>query len=510
MKKKKSLIFIILVLISFSLFGCSIIKEEKLEIYTDISGYNIFVGDEITLSTNASDIGAGKEYWQSANTAIATVDPNGNLKALSPGTVYVYVTAGSQIATLKFQVYDIPTSLDVSYYLTSDLQNIKMYVGDACLLKCNDKETDELITDVTWNATGDVVSVSSDGLLIALKPGNGKVYCAYGDTNYSLNIEVLSKGEDVSLTISGSQTVQIDSSIELDFVISDSNYTGGVEWSTNDASIAIVDANGVVRGVSGGLCTIKATSKDDSKIYGEYLVYVVPSDASTSSIVNEIYKITGNADFTSLSDKVVKIIEDNYNAVVGIANYQTVNKTLVTYAVGTGMVYKKTSSGNEYTYLVLTNNHVIDGAEEVKIYYKPLEQYIDASVLAANETIDLAVVTFTTSINITPVEFASSDDYKTGEFVLAIGHPTGFNYYNSATFGTISCANRILKNDSTVYIQHDAAINSGNSGGPLFDMNGKVIGVNTLKLADSGVDNMGFAVSLNTIKNFLQTNNLQP
>ena len=100
------------------------------------------------------------------------------------------------------------------------------------------------------------------------------------------------------------------------------------------------------------------------------------------------------------------------------------------------------------------------------------------------------------------------DTVKNGQFVIALGNPTGYEYYGSATFGMISYVNRKLTNETANFIQHDAAINPGNSGGPLFNLNGEVIGINTIKLADEDIDNIGFSVAIDTIRHFLSSGNI--
>jgi len=102
-----------------------------------------------------------------------------------------------------------------------------------------------------------------------------------------------------------------------------------------------------------------------------------------------------------------------------------------------------------------------------------------------------------------PLTFAATDSTNAGDFVIAIGNPTGYDFFRSVTFGMISCPERNLAGETSLFVQHDAAINPGNSGGPLFDLDGHVIGVNTIKIIYTDVENIGFAIALKTINEFI-------
>ena len=117
-------------------------------------------------------------------------------------------------------------------------------------------------------------------------------------------------------------------------------------------------------------------------------------------------------------------------------------------------------------------------------------------------------MTFEYSKYIDPVDLGDSDELKKGQMVIAVGNPDGYEYYGSVTFGVISGPERYVSTDtdgdnttdfSAEYIQHDVAINPGNSGGGLFTLDGKLVGINTLKLVDESIDNIGFAIPSNVV-----------
>jgi len=161
---------------------------------------------------------------------------------------------------------------------------------------------------------------------------------------------------------------------------------------------------------------------------------------------------------------------------------------------------------------ILTNNHVVDTsssssssysyydlskATSVKVKLHNDDTAYDATIVGQDSKTDLAVLKIEKT-GLTAAEFANSDEVKIGEFAMAIGNPLGLG--SSITCGVISAVNREVSSDGTTYkcIQTDAAINSGNSGGALVNSEGKVIGVNTLKLSGTGVEGIGFAIPINS------------
>ena len=147
--------------------------------------------------------------------------------------------------------------------------------------------------------------------------------------------------------------------------------------------------------------------------------------------------------------------------------------------------------------IVVTNNHVIQGAEDIIVTVNNSTEY-KAKVLGTDPYMDLAVLQIISDKKFLPVSFGDSDQARVGDWVVAIGNPFGFG--GTVTSGIISSRNRdigLTRYDD--FIQTDASINQGNSGGPLFDLNGKVIGINTAIIApgSSGSIGIGFAIPAN-------------
>lgn len=189
------------------------------------------------------------------------------------------------------------------------------------------------------------------------------------------------------------------------------------------------------------------------------------------------------------------------DSVVSIEIYD--NSKLV--STGTGFAYKKDSN---YTYII-TNEHVISG-DTVKIYNSDGFGK-EAKVLGKDAYLDVAILRVNRSFIKEIVTLGNSNSSKVGDTVLTIGSPISKRYAGSVTSGIISGKKRIVPVNSTGdnsewvinAIQFDAHINPGNSGGPLFDQNGTVIGLCTMKLIQNGIEGMNFATPIETIKPIL-------
>lgn len=166
-----------------------------------------------------------------------------------------------------------------------------------------------------------------------------------------------------------------------------------------------------------------------------------------------------------------------------------------TSALGSGFVI------SEDGYIV-TNNHVIESADEILIEFFPGDGQppteLPAEVVGTDPNTDIALLKVTTDQPLKYVSFGNSDTMRVGDWVMAMGNPLGQGFSVSA--GIVSARNRALRGSYDDYIQTDAAINRGNSGGPLFNMEGEVIGVNTAILSPNGGSiGIGFSMASNVV-----------
>jgi len=163
-----------------------------------------------------------------------------------------------------------------------------------------------------------------------------------------------------------------------------------------------------------------------------------------------------------------------------------------TEALGSGFVID--SSG-----IIVTNNHVIDGADDIEVNFNDGSK-LKAKLLGRDKKVDVAVLKVNPPKPLKAVKFADSDKVRVGDWAMAIGNPFGLS--STVTLGIISARNRDINSGPyDNYLQTDAAINKGNSGGPLFDMNGDVIGINTAIISPTGGSiGLGFSVPAATVQ----------
>lgn len=168
---------------------------------------------------------------------------------------------------------------------------------------------------------------------------------------------------------------------------------------------------------------------------------------------------------------------------------------------GSGVIYKK-ANGKAY---IITNNHVVEGASKLTVSLSNGKE-VEGKLLGSDSLTDLAVVEISADHVEKVASFGDSSSLKAGESVIAIGNPLGKDLSRTVTQGIISGVDRTVSVDTSAgqtemnVIQTDAAINPGNSGGALLNTKGEVIGINSMKISESGVEGIGFAIPSNDVK----------
>jgi len=227
------------------------------------------------------------------------------------------------------------------------------------------------------------------------------------------------------------------------------------------------------------------------------------TNQNTSSLVSTAVSLS------KYSDTAISVANKVLPSIVGIQVEYSVNSfwgmgNSTAKAEGSGIIISEDG-------YILTNNHIVNTttnssyysvseASKITVRLYNSEEDIDATIVGTDEQTDLAVIKIDKT-NLTPAELGDSTSVQVGEFAMAIGNPLGLQ--SSVTCGIISAINREITDSSNktyTVIQTDAAINSGNSGGALVNGEGKVIGINTLKLSGSGIEGMGFAIPINDTK----------
>ncbi|WP_456275318.1 S1C family serine protease [Bacillus sp. AK128] len=224
---------------------------------------------------------------------------------------------------------------------------------------------------------------------------------------------------------------------------------------------------------------------------------VVEGQENVAAMASTIENVSVNVE-----TELTKAIEKASGAVVGVINIQN-NRMLEPdqeAGTGSGVIYKN-ENGKAF---VVTNSHVIEGANKIEISLEDGSR-LEGKLLGSDIFMDLAVI----EIDGTKVEhvatFASSESLKLGEPVIAIGNPLGLEFSGSVTQGIISGLDRSIPVDlnqdgvadwEADVIQTDAAINPGNSGGALININGDVVGINSMKINQTAVEGIGFSIPI--------------
>jgi serine protease Do len=268
----------------------------------------------------------------------------------------------------------------------------------------------------------------------------------------------------------------------------------------------------VTAGVVGSMLTIVAIPNIDtlqnlsekiSGVTGEENSAVSSSnEKEAAAVVTTSTTTTKNSDDIAVAD----MVEASSKAIVGIVNLQeqtsrySSDTSAVEAGTGSGVIFKVT--GNE-AYIV-TNNHVIEGASEIEVSLYNGEK-ASAQLIGADALTDLAVLKIDSKDVEGTLEFGDSSTLRAGEEVLAIGNPLGLEFSRTVTQGIVSATDRTIAVTTSAgewelnVIQTDAAINPGNSGGALLNSSGQVIGINSLKISEDGVEGLGFAIPSNDV-----------
>ena len=229
-------------------------------------------------------------------------------------------------------------------------------------------------------------------------------------------------------------------------------------------------------------------------MYMVVLKYPLTTTTENGTFINKNVTITDNG--------IAEAVDKLYDATVVIGAYKEGNLG----SSGTGFVYK---TEGKFAYII-TNHHVIDGASSVKVKFTN-DKIENVELVASDKYADIAVLKIEKDKIISVASLGSTEKARLGDTVFTIGGPLSDEYSWTVTRGIVSGKDRLVEVSVTnansadwvmSVIQTDASINSGNSGGPLANANGEVIGVTNMKLVSSGVEGMGFAIPIEDAVNY--------
>ncbi|MGD9886946.1 MAG: Ig-like domain-containing protein [Bacilli bacterium] len=526
---KKIIVLIIIAFGSFLLIGCdgSLFPDGD-PIVIDVNtptGVAIIVppnrsvlqvGETVLLTaTVAPETATQTITWSTNNELVATVDATGLVTAVGPG--HVKITATSVKADIVGYTYLTVVSAPIEVTGIQISGPTEVHVDET--IKLNYTLIPETAsTSVIWEIdNSNLASIDANGRITGKAEGIVNVtITTENQTKSNYQVQILPRsGTPTEIIILGRNEIEINKSVQLIIKSLPMGSLNEVSWMSSNPEVATVTNDGLVVGLSEGTTLISAISTLDNLVQDTFAISVFDNSISQD-----------------LQQAIIDVIAQTKSSILGVSNY-VFDKTLSQYkksSIGSGFVFEtwfilKDGSTvynldeivsfdevDKYCYYLVTNKHVVEGSDQLKIYLSEEDKEISATLMQYDDKVDLAVVYFEHNRYLKPLVLADSDLLESGEFAIAIGNPSGYEYSSSATFGIISHPKRYISDDTdndgisdwdAEYIQHDVAINPGNSGGPLLNLKGEVIGVNTMKFAATDIDNMGFSVPSNVVSSLV-------
>lgn len=200
-----------------------------------------------------------------------------------------------------------------------------------------------------------------------------------------------------------------------------------------------------------------------------------------------------------LQNDIYNVVDVIEHSVIGISSYYSTGGL----GIGSAVVYKYDST--EDLYYIITNYHVIEDYSKLEVRFSD-GSIVTPEVVGYDTEVDIAILSFSGAgiDDVVVSTLGNSDALGVSDIVLAAGNPISYDFYNSVTIGIVSGEDRKIDIDRYIdYIQHDAAINGGNSGGPIYNLAGEVVAINVSKLADIEIEGMGFAIPINLVKEII-------
>ncbi len=377
------------------------------------------------------------------------------------------------------------------------------------------------IKDVEYDTESNVLT-TKNGIVYASEVGEIVVKSPYGD------FFVIVKEENIVLNVSAKQLLEVGETTVIEALILPAYKSQEVTFTSSDENVIKVNEFGAVKGISDGVARVIVKSKEYNNVTSEITFVVMSKDEIYyEDIIENIIKDQEINVNTSNHTKVLEgIINYNSSSLVGISSYDYQFNKLVGSAFGAGIIYKmnihyldgtvkenatyleNTKNIKEFTYYVITNKHLVQSYDDIRIYLGDSIDEISAQVIEYDEKIDLAVLKFKTKYYMPICKLGSSSDVEEGEFIISIGHGQGKEYYKTYTFGVVSGTERYVNTDTdndgvndwdSEYIQHDAALNECDSGGAIVNMKGEIIGINSTKVSSNKFNNMSFAIPIDLV-----------
>jgi serine protease Do len=529
---KKVLTFILLFVVGISLSGCKIDfgkpsdlnpkpTDEELPVSVEVESitktHKLYVDETLQLKATVYPTTITEPIvFSSNNENIATVNQEGLVTGVSEGTVKITAKVTKSSTTVEGFIVLTVEKRPVALTSVSITGPDTVFVDDYTKLGLV-FNPEGATANGTWTTNNQsVATIDANGNLYGVSVGTVLVtYSVNEQISATKSINVVSRGGVATeLSIIVRDIIETGEEVQAYIDVTPAgSIKGEISWTSSNNSIATVDSNGKIKGIKEG--TVIITAKNENNL--------------TAAV--EINVLNYKLDNLELEDNIVELARTRKDSILGVSNYKyDKDNDLVRNSLGSGFIYKiefmlkngttvydlkdiKTFNEVEtYKYYMITNRHVVEGSDALKVYLHQIDDEVPATLIQYDDKVDVAIITFNYDKYIRPLELGDSDKLVAGKFAIAIGNPSGYEFSSSITFGIISHPKRFLPTDTnedgindwdSEYIQHDVAINPGNSGGPLLNLKGEVIGINTLKYVASNIEGMGFSIPINVVKDLI-------
>lgn len=372
-----------------------------------------------------------------------------------------------------------------------------------------------IIKDVSidWTSSNPEVVIIENEYIIALSAGQSIITANYNNEEivYLINVESYVN----KITISGKENLVLNEEYLYNVEVIGNSLNKEVYWESSDNNIIEVNQDGLVKALNSGMARIIVTAKTDKKIKTEFHV-VVEEVFNYDEIDRLINNIIINKEVINVNDYdfLGNVANRTINSVVGVSSYNN----NISINTGTGLVYKSevipgienlNDSSILYKYFVITNELILRNANQAKIYLN--NEYHNSEIIAKDPKSGLAVLMFISNYYI-PIAKFSEDSINKGEIVLSIGNSNDIEYVQSLSVGIISNIERYLVYDTNgdnindwgmKFIQHDTAITNDSYGGPIINLKGEVIAINSRKIVSYDIEGMNFAIPIKDVKTII-------
>lgn len=535
MKRRNILVLILIILLSFTFVACGelnlpslrpLVPEETTEETTLRAVEVLSVNGKHTLEVDSSlqliaivydeDVTANITFSSNDET-IATVNNFGVVTGVSTGLVKITVKASvgpKEIDNVYTSIHLTIVDKLVEYTSVTITGEPVVYIDEVNIYNLTKTPTNANEVGFWQVDNEQIATIDQSGRLTSISEGSLILKYVVNDNIFAtFNVEVVARTAVASeMTFLVKNVFGVGDVVKAYVETIPKGAINDAIFTSSDDTVATVDEFGYITGLKAGVVTITATL--NSLVHSE-----------------EVEIVDLRIDKSTVENNKISLAKLTTPSVFGVSNYQlNENNDYTRVAIGSGFVYKVefhlkngTTINNidnlrsfdevdYYKYYLITNRHVVEDSDALKIYMGDTETEVDATLVQYDSKVDIAIVVFNFNKYIRPLPLGDSDQLSNGKTLMAVGNPQSYDFSGTTTYGEVSNPKVYLSTDTngdgmsdwdSEYILHQVPINPGNSGGPLIDLDGNVVGINTLKYASEKIDLMGFSIPINAVKDLI-------